>query len=1277
MMLRKLLFAVSALLAATLACAWLWLLHTESGARFAWGRATDVLGEAMSAEGLSGDLSSGLHITSFVYEIDGLRIAAQQLSVSVNVDIVPLSIIVNSPSATGMTVQVDAAASDEGEAADPGRVLDSLHLPFRLVINDLKVTDAVISGVREADIGIDDVGLSAWWKEELRIDDLVINSPEVSANLEVLLGFWRPYNVRVKGALSLAPSLTTLQETLALSTNIVGDLDKFSLDINVQPYSAHLNGFVRDVLVQPNWDLVLDAASLTWPLDGGPDAIQASDVLVRSDGDTAGYSLSADAVIVAADLKPTQVLVSGVGNTRSLSFSELNVHGDDLTLAGDARIDWGNELELMANLAIEHANIHALNDTWPATHPVAGSTSLQLNNERIELRDTRLRLEGSTAQLSADGELDFVNSTVVGKLTWQDLQWPVDALNPNVNSRRGDIVVSGTLDDWRVSGNVDLQTAGVGHSVFTLDGGGDKDGAALNISEGALLGGRVSGNAAYSWRDEQPYSASLDVKGLQTTSLLPEWPAVLSGLLRAKGTIAPFAIEAQLEDVTGYLRDRSLTASGTLEYGDGIFTAGNFSATHGASELYLNGDIYSQQGIEFSAAIDDLHTYIADIEGSVAATGSLSLSNGEEILRLAASSERLRYGEVELLGVSLTDFHSDGEILDIEANVGSLLLDGDSVDKLKARLTMTQDAQDLQLSAVYSDILASMALRGAFDDLYNLDVWRGAVTDMTLQLGDRRKLQLTESTPALLSREQVSLERLCLADDDGSNACARVTWSEDELLRFSATLQDVHVNSINLLVDTSFEFNQMLSGEINWSQQRGKGATGDARIAISAGSIQSLSQTHVVRTAPGEIRFSVADGNFLSGNMFLPMPGTGSISGTFSVLDIAAGSASAIDGNFGFSMNAIDVLAVFSPLVDRAEGSLTAGLRLSGTVAEPRVFGSIDLKDGGADYLPIGLQLDDVNLRADLLEDQSLEVKGTFRAGEGFGEIESAADYGDASTGIRLRLLGDNLKVINVPDVTAVADINVGVEYRNDRLTLDGEVLVPWARVTPEDISARKVSESPDVLIVKGALPESDVVKRETNLKMFGEMRMALGDDVEIRLDVAKARLTGAATFRWSGDVMPKAQGRYDLSGDIEAYGQSLKVVEGIIRFPQVVADNPDLRIRAEREIYGNSQVKQAGVLVAGTAKRPTMQAYTVPMTTEERALTLLVTGSDFDYEQGVGAIDFGTYIAPRLFVSYGIGLFDQENIISARYDLARGFGIKATSGQKESGIDFIYRLER
>lgn len=157
---------------------------------------------------------------------------------------------------------------------------------------------------------------------------------------------------------------------------------------------------------------------------------------------------------------------------------------------------------------------------------------------------------------------------------------------------------------------------------------------------------------------------------------------------------------------------------------------------------------------------------------------------------------------------------------------------------------------------------------------------------------------------------------------------------------------------------------------------------------------------------------------------------------------------------------------------------------------------------------------------------------------------------------------------------------------------------------------------------------------------------------------------------------MPIATGRYQIDGSIEAYGQVLDVSEGSVHFPNVPADRPYVRVMAEREIFGNTQVKRAGVLVDGPIRRPTIEAYTRPQTTEERAVTLLVTGSDFDFEQGVGAIDFGAYIAPRLFVSYGVGVFERENIISARFDLARGFGIKATSGSNESGIDLSYRFE-
>jgi len=95
------------------------------------------------------------------------------------------------------------------------------------------------------------------------------------------------------------------------------------------------------------------------------------------------------------------------------------------------------------------------------------------------------------------------------------------------------------------------------------------------------------------------------------------------------------------------------------------------------------------------------------------------------------------------------------------------------------------------------------------------------------------------------------------------------------------------------------------------------------------------------------------------------------------------------------------------------------------------------------------------------------------------------------------------------------------------------------------------------------------------------------------------------------------------------------------------------------------------------TARRPEVEAYTNPLTTRDRAWAVLVTGSDVNFGQGVGALDLGTYIAPRIFLSYGISLYEAENVVGLRYDLKKGWGIKATSGQRESGIDVSYTIEK
>ncbi|HKJ20000.1 MAG TPA: translocation/assembly module TamB domain-containing protein, partial [Woeseiaceae bacterium] len=329
-------------------------------------------------------------------------------------------------------------------------------------------------------------------------------------------------------------------------------------------------------------------------------------------------------------------------------------------------------------------------------------------------------------------------------------------------------------------------------------------------------------------------------------------------------------------------------------------------------------------------------------------------------------------------------------------------------------------------------------------------------------------------------------------------------------------------------------------------------------------------------------------------------------------------------------------LTRLTPLVDSVSGSLHATVVLSGALGDPVLAGDLTVNNGSLRYMPIGLQLTEMNLIGHMDDDFRFDLSGSFVAGEGRAQVISSGDYSDANeTGLQFHIQGDNLTLINVPDVMVTVNSDIDVGLSKDVLTINGNLLVPAARIAPTVINASKVNESGDVVIVAGELPDApEEDQRGNGLQFAGELDVSLGDSVIVDLDLARATVTGGVRFNWMGDAIPMANGRYDIAGSVQAFGQVLDITEGALRFPNVPADNPFIRLIAEREIFGNTQVKRAGVLIDGPAKRPTVEAFTVPLTTEERAMTLLVTGSDFDYEQGVGALDFGTYIAPRLFIS-------------------------------------------
>ena len=784
---------------------------------------------------------------------------------------------------------------------------------------------------------------------------------------------------------------------------------------------------------------------------------------------------------------------------------------------------------------------------------------------------------------------------------------------------------------------------------FEIDSQGDRDSVRGRIIDSEVFGGKIAGEVAYSWRDAQPWRASLDVENVQLAWLLPDWPAEVSGRIDSEGAVHPFAMHAVLDGVRGVLRGETFQADGVVDIEDGDVTVNELRVSHGESTALLDGALMKPKGLDFNARIADLSLYVEALDGEVAAAGAISLAES-------------------------------GGFLDATVNSSSVVIGGQAIAALEAKLAASDAGQSLEIAAVYREMPARLLLKSALADWRKPlePVFEGQLEAFEIDFGDEHSVTLSAPAAVRLADNEFTIDDFCVADQLGGSLCAAANWRDINDYGVQLDLQELSLGIIEHVTDAPLRFEQRVSGTFLWEQRFGAGPRGSGRLTASPGNIIAADQGSPIATGDGVLDFEIENGRLLRGDLVLPFPGRGEVKGDISVADVRLGAESGVSGNLDVDISSIRVLSRLTALVDSASGALQAKLTIGGTVAEPFLDGEFSLKNGGFTYAPAGLELSEVNIAGTMNQDYRFDLSGTFRAGKGTGQIVSRADYTNVDEpGLMFRLRGERLTLVNVPDVLVEADTDIDVALGRETLAINGKVLVSNALIKPRNIAVNKITESDDVVIVAGELPDvQEESTSQADRQFSGELNVTLGNSVVVDLELAKAKIKGAANFDWQGGAMPIATGRYLIEGNIEAFGQVLEIADGSVHFPEVPADQPFIRIMAEREIFGNTQVKRAGVLIDGPVRRPTVEAYTQPHTTEERALALLVTGSDFDYEEGVGAIDFGTYIAPRLFVSYGIGVFEPENIIRARFDLTKALGIQVTSGSEESGVDLNYRFE-
>ncbi|MGD2129653.1 MAG: translocation/assembly module TamB domain-containing protein [Lysobacterales bacterium] len=1276
-------FLPAALLVA-LTGAFAWLLLTNSGAGWAWQRLSALTPGTLSAGAIEGSLKSGLRLRNVRYQDDSLTVTAAAVGLEVNLDLLPPAVSVEAAEFRDLHVQQHASET-QAAPQDVAVIIESLSLPLPVDLKRLEVWRLQWSrGDGENPLAVDTLSLSARWSDSLVLRRAEARQSNGHLELSGSIGFSSPFDTKFQGRVRMDQgALPWATIPLDLNFQANGGLGALQLQAGSSAPAAELRGELDLLAEAPHADLQLTADHLDWPLGSPQPAITADELSVSFYGQIGDYGAELEGQLTRESLPPTRLRLVGSGDAGAIDLSVIEAVGEALEFKGSGRLELTGPLAASASGRLERLDLNHWWAEWPSGAPLQGPVTLAWNGDLIDVTTTGLTAPAAKSGPSLAGTAQYTpeDGAMAADVSWRNVSWPPAGDTTLWSSRTGQVRLSGRLENWQAEGQLDLGFTGYPNGHLEVSATGDAHRVNLEVPRAAVLGGDLSGRATYSWSGTQPWTVSARANRLDTGPLAPDLPGVLSGVFAASGQADPIQLKVDIERLSGTVRGRTVAARGGLDYGGGRLTARSLHVESDRSRLDLDGNPKTAGGLKLNADIQSLGDLLDDAEGTLSGTAELAFNNGVPRLRIDAHGENLQWQQFSADAISIAPQTTAGKQNLLEAVAENSRLGDFPVQSLTIVTDGDAPFEDVRADAQLGDTTVGFRASGHVSDWQQplQTGWRGQLTDFRIQNEALGALQLLSAAELAVAADGLALERACFDDTRGGGLCAQGTWEDGGGTRLDATLDSVSPEFLTTLLQGNARFSQRLSGTVTWNRGAGQHPEANVNLRLSPGEIRlGLQEERTLATGPGLFEFRIGQGRLYAGNLDISIPGAGGIDTDFGAPDLSAGLGSPVEGHIQVNLNSIAPLLELLPRIEGQSGPVSADMRFSGTLDEPRLTGHAYLVRGRISDFTTGLVLEDIRLAGALYQNDRAEFDGSFRAGDGKGEITASLAFEDLlQPSLDIGIKGDNLTLVDVPDLHLNANPDIQIGWHDGTLRIGGRVVVPSARLSPRYLPTTSASESPDLTVVAGQDSRAEEHSNTGDgIRIAGELELELGEDVTVKLERAVARLSGKSALTWTGNPLPTVQGDYRLDGEISAYGQLLTITEGRINYPRRLLDNPYLNIRAEREIFGNSQVKRAGVRITGTLKRPELETYTEPMTTKERALALLVTGNDFDYEQGVGGFEVGTYIAPKLFVSYGIGLFDQQNVISIRYDLGKGFGLKATSGQRETGGDISYTID-
>jgi len=958
-----------------------------------------------------------------------------------------------------------------------------------------------------------------------------------------------------------------------------------------------------------------------------------------------------------------------------------------------------------------------LNDYQVQLQPLSARFSDDLGTLTLEqLGVASPQFKGS---VNAHGVVQLSAKPLSADLTidWKDVVLPEQMAGQTLLSH-GSLTAKGSAEQFRAQGALAIGPAGKLADV-TLDLDGTQKLINLHALTVKQPQGDLQAKGTVTLQPALGWQLEAIANRFDPGHLLAQWNGSLDFDIASEGSLPQDHpdVTVEIRKLDGHLRNRTVHGDGKLHLPPEGVVDGKLHLVSGGSDALIDAKPGNSNDVTIKLAVASLGDWLPEavgrLQGTIQVRGKYpGLAVDANLQGSTLSYAGQHVDNLRLVG-DVPDISHPGGKLDLQA--GGVTAGGLSFTQVNLRGDGTAERHSLTLTAHGSPLSTDLALSGTLKD----SAWRGSLSTLNIDLAGLPRWRLQQSAPLSYNDGALDLSELCLTAGEPM-LCAAAKQDKAGNLDASYRLRGLPIALIMSAVSTSkvpMRVEGSLDGSGSIRRNTAGALTGNASITSPHGSVAYADRADEPLVTYDNLALTAQlSPSSQQIELHAGLTNSGRLDGQVSI----SGAQQSLGGHVGIHVSNLKLLEIFTTEVVNPKGAMNGDFNLAGTVSQPAINGQANLTDFSAEIPAMGLKLSQGRVAIGTTDAQHFSIDGTLHSGDGNIVLAGTAALGADAQSV-LTVKGSNFRAVDIPAAKVAISPDLAVRHSDKGVDITGSVTLDSADVNLDKLpGAGATKASPDVVVVD----QPQQQEAASQMPLSATVTVNLGKKTHLVGMGLDGRLGGQLVVSERPGRATTGQGQIDVSGTYKAYGQNLQIDRGQLLFASTPIDNPGLNIRAIRKLNPNATIddgQQVGLNIAGTAQHPVLTVFSQPPMEQSDALSYLITGkplsqvkggegnmvgaaaqalgsatgnllaksigarlgvddigvSSSDALNGSSAFTVGKYLSPRLYISYGVGLFDPGQVITLRYHFNARWNFEAQSATDFNRASLNYRIER